>query len=117
MTYSLPANSLCVNGQGFRIKAGFLNTGSDTVTWKLYFGSASLSQSCTTTTGGQAYIDIFRTGSKTQSSVTSGITADTTVTKAVYATSTIDDTAVITIKLTATASSSGANATAEYLSV
>lgn len=117
MTYSLPPGALCVNGQGLRIRAGFLNNASDTVTWKLYFGTVSLSQSCTTTTGGEAEMEVFRTGSSTQSYVDRGRTADTTVTKAVYGTASITDTAAITIKLTATAAGSGANATAEYLSV
>jgi hypothetical protein len=117
MTYTLPGNSLYKAGQGLRIRAGFLNNASDTVTWKLYFGTASISQSCTTTTGGEAEIDVFELAAKSHATVTRGFTADTTKTKAVYATDTQDDTGNIVIKLTATAAASGANATAEYLSV
>jgi hypothetical protein len=117
MTYSLPGNSLYKAGQGLRIRAGFLNNASDTITWKLYFGTVVLSQSCTTTTGGEAEIDVAELAAKSHATVTRGRAADTTLTKATFATDSQDDTAAIVIKLTATATASGANATAEYLSV
>lgn len=117
MTYSLPANSLCQNGQGLVIRAAFKNNSSDTVSWKLYFGSESVTCSNTTTTAGSAEISVFRTASKAQTVETRGIAAGTTNVTSAFTAASEDDTAAITIKLTATASSSGANATAEYLSV
>ena len=117
MTYTLPGGSLCRNGQGLRISAAFKNTGSDTVSYKLYFGSESVTSSCTTTTGGSAEIRAFRTGSKTQNVIGRGTQADTTTLAQTFTAATEDDTAGITIKLTSTATSSSANATAEYLLV
>lgn len=116
MSFSLPANSLCQGGQGLRIKAGFKNNSSDTVSYKLYFGSESISCSTTTTTGGELEIDVMRQGASAQLTVARGKNNATALASA-FTQATETDTAAIVIKLTATATSSGANATAEYLSV
>ena len=116
MSFSIPANSLYKNGQAFRIKANFHNNSSDTVTWKLYFGSANISQSVTTTTAASAEILAVRNGSKTQQLIKNSNNNGTVAAPAASAGSE-DDTAAILVKLTATAGSSGANATADLLSV
>jgi hypothetical protein len=116
MSFSLPANSLCQGQQGLRIRAGFKNNSSDTVSWKLYFGSESITESVTTTTGGEAEIDVMRNASKSQLVVARGKNNATSVASA-FTAATEDDTSAILIKLSATATSSGANATAQYLSV
>jgi hypothetical protein len=135
MTFSLPANSLYKPGQGLRITAGFLNSSSDTVSYKLYFGAESSTASVTTTTGGTASIDVFnlgsaigyytssdgQTGAYTAASnsqlVVTKNTSGSSPSASTFTQATENTSAAIIIKLTATATSSGANATAEYLSV
>lgn len=76
----------------------------------------SVSISVTTTTAAELDIDVMRTGSKAQLTLTRARNNATQV-AVVAATGTQDDTGALLIKLTETAGSSGANATADMLSV
>lgn len=119
MTYSLPVKSLCVNGQGLRIRTSWLhaaNTNAATV--KLYFGATSLSSGANSTSGATGSLDmeVYRNGDAAQLVIARGQTATTPL--ASVATSGTDDlTGAITIKATITGGTTGADATVNYLSV
>lgn len=118
-TFSLPANSLCQGSQGLRIKATFSHAANTHgVTYKLYFGSESISSGSDTTSGDIALLelDVVKTGSKTQLVTASGVAAGAVLAPAITR-ATEDDTAAITIKATVTGGTTGADGACESLQV
>jgi hypothetical protein len=78
ITYTLPANTLNVDGKGLRIKvAGGTLNDANGKTIRLYFGSTVLmSNDVTTTPNNQSWVfegEVFRTGATTQKCISKGM--------------------------------------------
>jgi len=77
LQYTLPANTLAVNGRGLRITVyGTTAANANSKTLKLYFGLTVLNSLNTTSSGSGLVITgtVFRTGASTQISGTTGLT-------------------------------------------
>lgn len=113
-TYSLPANSLDVNGRALRIRAFFVTAANgNTKTCKLYFGAKSLSTGAITTASAAPYLElnVVRSGVGTQ--IIGGIgfggtTGIVPVALTGAGTAAEDETAAIVIKATGTDGTSSA---------
>lgn len=103
-TYSLPANSLDTAGRNLRINACFKHAANtNTVTSRLYFGAAVISDAGMTATGSVQclWMVVLKTGSNTQNVVAGGQKGTVvTMLAAAYTAATETDTAGITIKAT-----------------
>ena len=103
-SYSLPANSLDSTGRNIRVSACFLHAAdTNTVTSKIYFGSETIGDGGTTTSGGVSclFLQVTKTGSS-QQSVTGYGFKPTAVAPAIFTAATESDTSAITIKATGT---------------
>lgn len=111
-TWSLPANTLTAGTKGLRVRAWFhCASNADNKTMKLYFGSSVITTPTAATNNKNAYLelDIYRTGSSTQSVFGRGLVDTTSVTPYHNTSSAETDTAAITIKASGTAGTGNAN--------
>lgn len=110
-TYTLPANSLDAVGRTIRITSCIKHAAdADTVTHRIYFGTAVISDAGSATSGAVQCLFglITKTGTNTQSAVFWGFKAAVTVAP-VETDSTATDSATITIKGTVQDTTSAAN--------
>ncbi len=101
-TYSLPANTLVVNGKGLKIRAwGIYATSGDTKQAKLYFGSEVVATGAVTTSNKGWYLEleVYRTNTGAQVVFGNGLTDTTSITPLIT-TGSETETAGITIKIT-----------------
>lgn len=121
LSYSLPAGSLLSNGQSLRIKAYFTHAANtNNVTFKLYFGTSSISSGVLATSGEtcELSLDVIRTGAATQLVWADGAISTGPAILAPALTSGTDDlTAAVTIKGTVTGGTSGVDGTQKLLRV
>lgn len=119
MTYSLPAGALKRNGQNLRVRAWY-TTGANgnNKTFKLYFGSVSLSTGTLTDNAkaGALQLDVVRIATDSQTVLATGV-VDTTNLACANTAATEDDGAAIVIKLTGTGGTSGVDCIAKGLVV
>ncbi|MDE2020112.1 MAG: hypothetical protein KGJ13_07240 [Patescibacteria group bacterium] len=110
-TFNLPANVLDIAGRGVRIRAwGTLANNADTKTVRTYFGSNIYNSTPLTTAnvGWSIYSDVFKTGTNTQTAISSGTFGNALPgTQAISPNQT--DSSPITVKITAQAGTANAN--------
>ena len=113
--------SLCRNGQSLRIKfVGLHGSNTDNVVFTLYFGSEYVASGTLATSAEicELNMDVTRVSSKVQSIYSSGhISTGPAVVASTWQAGAEDDTAAITIKLTATCGTSGVDAIAKLFRV
>lgn len=119
MTYTLPAGALRRNGETLKIK-GWALTGANgnNKTFKLYFGTTSMSTGVITGNAVVAAMDltVVRLGDASATVLGTGI-QDATALACTNTANTDDLTGPITIKLTGTGGTSGADCIAKGLTV
>jgi hypothetical protein len=110
-TYTLPASSLTLVGQGLSLlAAGTLANNAHTKSVRLYFGASMFFVVNTTLASAVwlAHMRVYRSASKAQLILADGQAGTSLVTPAIF-TGANDDTTALTLKVTGQSGSSGAN--------